>query len=140
MSWVEFFRKGRVHLSSGSLNVCLRLEAIGDAPCGGRYFPSRVMNANAPAVRPTIIATSKIFLTPVLNTLGGMMSKTNSVASPATSRIAMDAVNLIIPVIESPFYSMSAAGHKQSSRLYHSNDRFRMLSGHSTWLNVCSYQ
>ena len=110
MSWVEFFRKGRVHLSSGSLNVCLRLEAIGDAPCGGRYFPSRVMNANAPAVRPTIIATSKIFLTPVLNTLGGMMSKTNSVASPATSRIAMDAVNLIIPVIESPFYSMSAAG------------------------------
>ena len=94
----------------GAANVAFRPEAVGNGTRGCRYFPSRLMNANAPAVRPTIIPTSKIFLTPVLNTSGGMMSKTNSVANPATKRIAMDAVNLIIPDIESPSYRTSALG------------------------------
>jgi hypothetical protein len=37
------------------------------------------------------------------------MSKTNSVANPATRRIPIDAINLIIPDTESPFYSTSAS-------------------------------
>jgi len=60
------------------------------------------MKANTPEVRPTIIPTSKTFLTPALKTSGGMMSNTKSVANPATIRIAKDAVNLIIPDTGSP--------------------------------------
>jgi len=71
------------------------------------------MKANAPAVRPTIIATSNIFLTTVLNMSDGMTSKTNSVANPATRRIAMEAVNFIIPVIESPFHRASASDYER---------------------------